>query len=263
MTRPEIYDAEYFHNMRGTAGPGDSGGSKLHENFLDLVRDLPLERMCVLDVGCGRGELLCLLKSRGAREIFGIDFSPDAVEITRRALGGLEDNVRLGSITDRALLPEGRFDLIFLTDVVEHLDQDALERGLANTRAWLAPGGRIFIHTFPTLGPHRIYQSYLKLVRDQVKLDRLNSIHCNVQTRDSLARTVERVGLRVERIWLENDLVLTSNVYQSMPPGTRKSAAKLLFNDLPRQPLVNGLARALKLEELISPSIYCECSKAP
>jgi hypothetical protein len=66
----------------------------------------------VLDFGCGRGDLLAML-DEGSH---GIDFSAKAVEICRQR--GLS-----AEVGDK---PVGEFDTIVATEVLEHLDEDAL-----------------------------------------------------------------------------------------------------------------------------------------
>src|SRR5439155_1631346 len=99
----------------------------------------------VLDVGCGTGYLLERLAGRGFSGV-GVDLSPRSVEHARERLRAVGADGRLraevGSAYDP---PEGPFDLITLTDVLEHLeDPRACLRGL---RARLAPDGLIVVST--------------------------------------------------------------------------------------------------------------------
>jgi SAM-dependent methyltransferase len=265
---PYAYDERYFSIMRGSEHyGGDADGSPLFGKFLQLLGDLPLDRMRILDVGCGRGELLALLHKSRATDLFGLDFAPAAVKATRELLArrcgpGFEERVLLASITERQTFPERQFDLILLTDVVEHLPQPILEEGLANVRHWLKDDGQVFLHTFPTLGPHRIYQTFLRLRRAHDKLAWSRTWHCNVQTRRRLRRTLERAGLHCRRMWLENDILVTSNVYETLGPGEKRLAKTVLENVIGAEPVRTILTR-VELAEYVAPSIYCLCTKAP
>lgn len=89
----------------------------------------------VLDVGCGTGAFLDLVRASGW-EALGVDFDPGAVEAARAR--GL--NVRLGDITSWNGETD-RFDAISFNHVIEHLP----DPGAAITAAFnlLKPGGTI------------------------------------------------------------------------------------------------------------------------
>lgn len=99
----------------------------------------------VLDVGCGTGFLLERLAARGFSGL-GIDLSPESIAHTRKRLEvlGVADRLdaRVGSAYEP---PEGPFDLITLTDVLEHLEDP--RACLAALRPQLAPGGLVVINT--------------------------------------------------------------------------------------------------------------------
>lgn len=80
------------------------------------VRNWITERR-VLDVGCGDGLITCLLRDKGC-EVEGIDSNPRAVALAR----GHKVTVRLGSAYR---LPLGRWEAVYLGDVLEHLDRPA------------------------------------------------------------------------------------------------------------------------------------------
>lgn len=98
-----------------------------------------------LDVGCGTGFLLERLAERGWSGV-GVDLSPESVDHARRRLEAIGAADRLSAQVGSAYEPpEGPFDLIALTDVLEHLeDPRACLRAL---RARLAPGGLLVIST--------------------------------------------------------------------------------------------------------------------
>ncbi|HMN99737.1 MAG TPA: class I SAM-dependent methyltransferase [Miltoncostaeaceae bacterium] len=99
----------------------------------------------VLDVGCGTGFLLEQLAGRGYRGV-GVDLSPESVEHANRRLAEIGAADRLTAVVGSAYEPpEGPFDLIALTDVLEHLEDP--RRCLAALRAQLAPDGLLVIST--------------------------------------------------------------------------------------------------------------------
>jgi 2-polyprenyl-3-methyl-5-hydroxy-6-metoxy-1,4-benzoquinol methylase len=99
----------------------------------------------VLDVGCGTGFLLERLAERGYSGV-GIDLSPESVEHATRRLAEIGAADRLSARVGSAYEPpEGPFDLICLTDVLEHLEEP--RRCLAALRDRLAPGGLLVVST--------------------------------------------------------------------------------------------------------------------
>jgi SAM-dependent methyltransferase len=102
-----------------------------------VERAEPPESPRILDAGCGTGRNLAEFGRLGPAE--GIDFSADAVEFCRRR--GL-DGVRQG-VVEELPYEDDRFDLIFATDVIEHLRDDGA--ALEELRRVAAPGARLII----------------------------------------------------------------------------------------------------------------------
>ena len=105
----------------------------------------------VLDLGCGRGELVCAAAALGC-EVTGVDYSADAIELARQRAGGAPWEQRCkfyrASIT-QDFPGEEQFDVIFALDVFEHLHRDELRRLLTFVKKRLKRGGRFVFHTSP------------------------------------------------------------------------------------------------------------------
>lgn len=99
----------------------------------------------VLDVGCGGGFLLERLAGRGYAGV-GVDLSPESVAIANRRLEAIGAADRLRAEVGSAYEPPpGPFDVVTLTDVLEHLeDPRACLRALRDV---LAPGGLLVVST--------------------------------------------------------------------------------------------------------------------
>lgn len=98
--------------------------------------------MKVLDVGCGRGELLYQARKAGALAV-GTDYAPAALPLAARTSGC--PVLRC----DAKALPfaGGAFDRVFLLGVADHLHPWELERCLEEIARVLKPGGLLLVQT--------------------------------------------------------------------------------------------------------------------
>ena len=91
-----------------------------------------------LDVGCGAGSLLPRLGRLGY-EVTGLEWDEAAAKVAHESTGL---NVVVGS-AERTEAASGRFDLIVLVHVLEHLPRPG--RALRHLRSRLAEGGRLVV----------------------------------------------------------------------------------------------------------------------
>lgn len=98
-------------------------------------------RLCVCDLGCGTGGNLAALADE--HDVVGVEYSPQALDYARRRLG---DRVRPGSLPDGVDLAAESFDVVLLTDVLEHIQDDV--RSAQTALRLLRPGG-IVVATVP------------------------------------------------------------------------------------------------------------------
>jgi SAM-dependent methyltransferase len=112
----------------------------------------------VLDIGCGRGEFLDLLKARGIRAR-GIDLNHEMVEECRAR--GI-DATEADAVSYLASLPDASLGGIFAAQVVEHLEPAYLLRFLELAFHSLAPGGRIVLETLNPACWVAFFESYIR-----------------------------------------------------------------------------------------------------
>lgn len=103
----------------------------------------------VLDVGCGRGEFLGLLRQEGI-EARGVDIDPDMVAFCRGQ--GLEV-AEADAIAHLEALPEGSLGGVFAAQFVEHLRPGPLVSFLALAASRLRVGGILVVET---INPHSV-----------------------------------------------------------------------------------------------------------
>jgi SAM-dependent methyltransferase len=117
----------------------------------------------VLDIGCGRGELLSLLREAGV-EARGIDADADMVAYTRG--DGLDvEQADLVEYLER--LDDASLGGIFMGQVVEHLPPSVLVRSLELAAAKLRPGGVLVAETINPLSPLALRHYFADLTHAQ------------------------------------------------------------------------------------------------
>lgn len=98
----------------------------------------------ILDVGCGYGALVHVLRECGYRNVAGIDGSQEQVDLAGRlGIAG----VQLGDAFPYLQgAPSGAFDVLCFFDILEHLDRQELHDLLLQASRVLSPVGRCIGH---------------------------------------------------------------------------------------------------------------------
>jgi len=117
----------------------------------------------VLDLGCGRGEFLALLRDEGI-EARGVDADADMVAYARGEGLDVEQADALAYLDART---DGELGGIFLAQVVEHLPPPALVRLLELAHAKLREGGVLVAETINPLSPIALRNFFADLTHAQ------------------------------------------------------------------------------------------------
>lgn len=111
-----------------------------------LLRAMPDPCGTALDVGCGDGLLAVKLAAR-AREVIGIDPSPEMIALARRRVAAARPGVDfvqddfLAAVSSTFLEP-GSFDFVCSVTAIHQMDFDRALRAMAGL---VAPGGKLFV----------------------------------------------------------------------------------------------------------------------
>ncbi len=137
---PESALFDYVGFERRFRGDPELIAAELSKRYLELLSANPP----VIDIGCGRGELVELLAKRGV-EAIGVDTDPSMVAEARDR--GLDSRLMDGASFLRGLEPASVGSII-ATHVVEHIELSDLVELLELAATRLRPGG-VFIAETP------------------------------------------------------------------------------------------------------------------
>jgi O-antigen chain-terminating methyltransferase len=127
--------------------------------YVDVLRDAAP----VLDVGCGRGELLGLLREAGV-EARGIDADSDMVAYAR---GDGLDVEQADLVEYLQAAADASLGAIFMGQVVEHLPAPTLVRTFQLAAAKLRPAGVLIAETINPLSPIALRNYFADLTHAQ------------------------------------------------------------------------------------------------
>jgi SAM-dependent methyltransferase len=231
------YAEEEFHRRAGALRPLFLSAKVKMDVMRRMLRPGPSDR--ILDIGCGNGRFGFYQKP-SCRELVGIDAGSHFAAEPLREVDLARGDVRL--------LPfaEASFDKAYSLDVLEHLDEEGVDRMLSEARRVLRPGGKLFLYSHVMMSSKlAVFQRGInRLVRAldrkglldnaperERKSDHRNALRSYAQLEAVLARTgFEIEDIRYYNVFFKSvieDLMLPlveHNVY-AKPERTRHSAA--------------------------------------
>jgi SAM-dependent methyltransferase len=130
----EYYDATYSKSGDYRGHYADSRYFFLWCVLLDRMR--PAEMRCLLDIGCGPGQLASFLRDRGLRRYVGLDFSGECIRMARAACPSFQFICADAFTSD--LFSTLDYDVVVATEFLEHVQGDLviLDRIKPGTRVY-------------------------------------------------------------------------------------------------------------------------------
>jgi 2-polyprenyl-3-methyl-5-hydroxy-6-metoxy-1,4-benzoquinol methylase len=154
----------------------------------------------VLEIGCGRGELVRRLieGADGPRHVVAADFAQSAVQSGRRKtpeVYGRRVSWAVGSIQE---IPasDASFDTVISCETIEHVVEPL--KALREIHRVLRPGGRLLLTTPNYLGPMGLYRGYLR-ARGRRYTEGGQPI-CHLTSLPRTLTWMHRAGLKVQTV---------------------------------------------------------------
>ena len=161
----DYYGRSYFQ----TNINHDAGSIKTY-NLLVAAMVQMLDPGSVLELGCGRGDILLLLSLCGVGKVAGIDISADAI---KGMWPQLASQVHLGDLLEvcPALARQRRlFDTVVALDIWEHLHPSRLDDYIRTVLEAASPDA-LFYFRIPAFGPDRSFGEVFPLEFEENRVD--------------------------------------------------------------------------------------------
>jgi 2-polyprenyl-3-methyl-5-hydroxy-6-metoxy-1,4-benzoquinol methylase len=131
------------------------------ENYLSHLKGFDKGAAEVLEIGCNKGHLLAALESLGWNRLHGVDLSPECTEKARMLVP--KAGISCADATGFLERNRGRFDVILLKAVLEHMPKEEVLPFLERIRGGLREGG-VAIVDVPNMdwlfAPHERYMDF-------------------------------------------------------------------------------------------------------
>ncbi|MBX3057492.1 MAG: class I SAM-dependent methyltransferase [Anaerolineae bacterium] len=180
-----IYDTYLTHSYAPLNDLTEEGIQKASATYIrEFAPYFPTDKKAViLEIGCGKGGFLSACQSLGYSHTHGLDISPEQVAFCQQM--GIENVVCADGLT---YLKETayQFDLVVMSDVLEHLPKEDVLPTLQAIHMKLKSGGRVLIKVPNMSNPFNIRSRYVDFT------------HETSFTTESLAQILRVTGFQVE-----------------------------------------------------------------
>lgn len=151
-----------------------------------IMKQLKLEKNAkILEIGSGLGYFTYALRSAGFYQAIGWDISPEAVKKANERFGNYYEVKDANKVIDNY---EGRFDIIVLTEVLEHIEEPKVL--LDSISKILTPKGRIVLTT-----PNKSFYP-----DNSIWITDLPPVHCWWFSEDSFRYLAKQMNFEIQFI---------------------------------------------------------------
>lgn len=191
---------QFYDSFSGTLIRDFSYLNLRQDAIRSMVKRLVPRGASVLEIGCGVGIITKSLQKRAGR-VTSIDISGENIEIARLYASAKNTDFLVVDVLEEAeaLEPYGKFDVVLLADVVEHIPIPRYNDLFAAIEARLAPSGNVLM-SYPA-PEHQVYlrehqPEIMQVVDERVELENLLR-----------ATRLHLLAFQYMNIWRRNDYV--------------------------------------------------------
>nr|WP_240912232.1 class I SAM-dependent methyltransferase [Thermococcus sp. M39] len=183
-----------------------------HQRILQIVKSInkTKPKLKVLDVGCATGYLSAPIKKFGDNLVYGVEISELAAKEAEKVL----DGVIVGNIEEIDLpYPEGYFDVIICSDVLEHLFDP--KNTLIRLKRYLNKDGVLLV-VLPNVAHYTVRLALLRGKWEYQAHGILDIGHLRFFTKKSAVKMFKEAGYSIEGIIPYTVLPFPLNVLDKM-----------------------------------------------
>ena len=157
-TNNEIKKSAYFSNRN--VGESSYSDYSLPRYLTPYFKETDHE-LNILDIGCGLGQMLNHLNSKGFKNLHGIDINEEAINACKK--NGLSVE-KVNDIREYTVNDSMKFDRIVMSHVLEHIEKEKIIDTLIHIRKNLLKKGGVFLLMVPNAqsytGAYWLYEDF-------------------------------------------------------------------------------------------------------